>query len=141
MESSFFNTQRKKDYYQKNEKRSKEAILTSMLPRSRRLVSDKDYKEVYKFGSSVRGKFFKILFLKTNNEDMSKAGVVVSNKVSKKATERNRIKRVVRSFLRDYIDQIETGWKVVVVAGPEAAGTDILDLRQDLADLLGESLQ
>lgn len=138
MESSFFDSFGEENVDSKNFKRPKEVVqVTSMFPRNRRLVSRTDYKEVYKFGKSVNGKFFRVSFLNTNFQSRSKIGVVVSNKVSKKATERNKIKRVVRSYLRDSMVQ-DAGFKIVVVARAESLGTDVSSLKQDLSEIFGK---
>ena len=73
-----------------------------MLPRSHRLNKKQDIEKVFRFGRSVYvGNLG--LRLAPNKLPVSRFTVVVSLKVSKKAVERNRIKRRLREILRQEI--------------------------------------
>lgn len=116
-----------------------------MLSRRRRLVTQKDFKEVFKFGKSFRGKFFKlaILWVKFSETTLvaAKAGIIVSNKVSKKATLRNKIKRIVRSFIRGKIDAVPQGSKIVIIANPQSADKNKEELLADLGTLFSRAFE
>ena len=90
-----------------------------MLPKINRLRKTKDFEGVFK---SKKGYFFskeKILIkVKKNNLENSRFGFVVGRKVSKKATERNLIKRKLREAVRKNLPKIKKGIDVVIVVKP-----------------------
>jgi len=72
-----------------------------MLKKENRLSTPFEYKITKKYGRKIEGETFFAYILKPDNYTGSaKAGVVVSNKFSKKATARNRIKRLFRETIR-----------------------------------------
>ncbi len=115
-----------------------------MLPRKNRLVSNQDYKKVQTLGKSYKGDFFRLSFLLFANEMSpavgvsTKVGVIVSNKVSKKATLRNLIKRTVRDFMHEKLGTIPAGSKIAIVANPRAVGRGKGELLLDLETLFAK---
>ena len=77
-----------------------------MLPRSERIHLQKDFERIFQKGRAYHSQF---LVLKTVHNDLSvnRFAVVVSNKISKKATERNRLKRRIRGILRKETKRIK----------------------------------
>ncbi len=77
-----------------------------MLPKANRLKKSKDFEQVFK-----KGRFFKENFLSLkvvpNSFKNSRFGFVVSQKVSKKAVIRNKIKRWLRAAILLRIKKIE----------------------------------
>ena len=71
-----------------------------MLPRKHRLTGRRAVERVYQIGSRQGGQF---LFLRqvANRSNTPRVAVVVATAVSKKATQRNRAKRVIRAILKD----------------------------------------
>jgi len=86
-----------------------------MLPRKYRLKKNKDFERVYKKGKGFRQDF---LFLKAlaNNLANSRIGIVTGKKISKKATERNLIKRRLREAVRKRIPKIKNQLDIIIVA-------------------------
>lgn len=68
-----------------------------MLTRTRRIAKEKDFNTILGRGRFVATPFF---LLKYTNNDLAydRYGFVVSKKVSKKATERNKAKRRLRAI-------------------------------------------
>ena len=62
-----------------------------MLKKENRLKKKKDFERIYKKGRGFKGDslFLKIL---ENKEELTRIGIVVSKKVSKKAVQRNKLK-------------------------------------------------
>jgi ribonuclease P protein component len=50
----------------------------------------------------------------------TRLGISISQKVSKKAVVRNRLKRQIRAAFWELLPRMAPGWKVVVVVRPEA---------------------
>ncbi|OGW80757.1 MAG: ribonuclease P protein component [Omnitrophica bacterium RIFCSPLOWO2_12_FULL_44_17] len=70
------------------------------FPRSERLVHTKEYRHVFKKGKKFHDSGISLYCFKLENNDLGKLGVIISRKAVRKATQRNRMKRVVREFFR-----------------------------------------
>ncbi|MDD5071677.1 MAG: ribonuclease P protein component [Patescibacteria group bacterium] len=88
-----------------------------MLKKENKLKKDKEFDNVFKNGRSCFHKNLGVKFV-GNGLKLSRFGILVSNKISKKAVERNRIKRRIRAIIRLEIDKIKEGCDVVVIALP-----------------------
>ncbi|MFA6250917.1 MAG: ribonuclease P protein component [Candidatus Shapirobacteria bacterium] len=74
-----------------------------MLKKKNRLRKKKDFEKIKRLGEWIRTPIFGALWLKEMAEEM-KFGMVVSKKVSKKATERNKIKRILARLIKNKED-------------------------------------
>jgi ribonuclease P protein component len=92
-----------------------------MLKEVNQLRLDKEFDQVFKKGRSgyVEILGIKAFFTKTGE---SRFGILVSNKVSKKAVERNKIKRQIREILRLKLAKIKPGYDIVVITFPSILG-------------------
>ncbi|MBU4331908.1 ribonuclease P protein component [Patescibacteria group bacterium] len=86
-----------------------------MLAKKYRLTRQNDFDKVFKNGRSFFNKEVGVKYA-NNDLDYSRFGFVVSNKISKKATERNKIKRRLREVIRLDFPKIKKGVDTVVVA-------------------------
>lgn len=86
-----------------------------MLPRPYRLTKKAEIERVFRRGRSF---FTGILGVKAAQSDrkLSRFAIVVSTKVAKKATARNRLKRQLREIIRLMRADVATGYDVVVLA-------------------------
>lgn len=89
-----------------------------MLPEVNRLKKKKDFERVFKEGKGFKEDF---LFLKIvkNNLKESRFGFVVSQKVSKKAVLRNKIKRRLREIIRLSLPKVKKGIDGVLIIKAE----------------------
>ena len=88
-----------------------------MLSLKNRLKKQKDFENVFKNG---RGFKEGSLYLKIDKNNLqSSRGFVVSKKFSKKAINRNRIKRILREVVKERIDAVKKGMDIVIVVSPE----------------------
>lgn len=90
-----------------------------MLVFRNRLKKQKDFEGVFKNG---RGFKQDLLYLKVKKNSLksTRFGFIVSKKFSKKAVDRNKIKRILREIVRENIPIIKTGFDVVIVVNPGA---------------------
>jgi|SRR6056297_1035548 len=88
-----------------------------MLKKKNRLNKQREFDRVFQNGSSSFDRFIGVKAAKNNLEN-NRFGVIVSNKVSKKAVERNRIKRILREIIKDYREETRPGLDIVVIALP-----------------------
>jgi ribonuclease P protein component len=69
----------------------------------------------------------------------TRIGISISQKVSKKAVVRNRIKRQIRAIFRQFLPRLSTGWQLVVVVRPGAEKCDYGQILRELEQLLAEA--
>jgi ribonuclease P protein component len=84
----------------------------------------------------VHGLFFDIYLSSPKNNGKPKFFVVVSPNVSKKAVERNLVKRRIRAILRG-LSSIPYG-KVTIVSKPGSVGARFAELKHEISSALSE---
>lgn len=91
-----------------------------MLPRENRLKKKKDFERVFKKGRGFQEDFLFVKIAK-NNLQNSRFGFVVSKNFSKKATVRNKVKRMLRETIAKNLPKIKKGFDaaIIVKSGPE----------------------
>ena len=85
-----------------------------MLKKQNQLTKDKEFDNVFKNGKSSYDNIIGIKII-TNNLDKSRFGILVSTKISKKAVERNRIKRQIREVIRLNLEAIKPGYDLIII--------------------------
>lgn len=85
-----------------------------MLLKKNRLQYRKDFDNAFKFSKGVFTEIIGIKFI-ANNLENSRFGIIVSNKISKKAVVRNRIKRQVREIISLNLEDIKKGFDIVII--------------------------
>ena len=79
-----------------------------MLPEKYRLKSKKEIDQLFKNGKAVRNSFL-FLKYKENNIENSRFAFSIGLKYSKKAVERNKMKRILREAIRSLIKDVKPG--------------------------------
>ena len=94
------------------------------FPKSARLLRRRDFLAVQKSGRAVHGKYFLAVVTPSESDNASRGriGITVSKKVGNAVT-RNRIKRLVREYVRQS-SWVPSGMDVVVIAKRGAAALD-----------------
>ena len=100
-----------------------------MLSKENRLKKKKDFEEVFKKGKGFREDFL-FLKIKKNELGVSRIGFVVSKKISRKAVQRNKIKRRLREVMKFYLSKIETGFDIVFLAKPGIGEKDFQEIKE-----------
>ena len=67
---------------------------------------------------------------------VSRIGITVTTKVDKRATRRNKIKRVVRELFRRIRNQLSGTFDIIVIARQNAADCSADTIREELIGLL-----
>jgi len=106
-----------------------------MLPLNNRLKKTVDIRNVFKQGRLFKEGF---LIFKTAKNDLNKSrfGFIVSQKVSKQAVVRNKIKRRLRGAVMKRLKEIKTGTDNLFIALPGLANKDFLSTEQMINSLL-----
>ena len=113
-------------------------LTSKTLSKSERLLAPSAFKTVYsnrQFGGSAL-----FTFNVLGSQADSKIGVTVSKKVSKRAVDRNRIKRVVKEFYRHRKTDIDLA-HIVITAKPNSATASNKELTDSLQELWGKLLK
>lgn len=84
-----------------------------MLSQKYRLVKQSDFSLVFKNGKKAFGRLFFIRYT-PNNKENSRFSVVISNKISKKATIRNRARRQVREIIRLNLSKFKQNLDIII---------------------------
>ncbi|MEN9214084.1 MAG: ribonuclease P protein component [Gloeomargarita sp. DG02_4_bins_56] len=109
------------------------------LPRSYRLRGHRVFAALYQDHRQQRGQWLRLRYRPHPDGTGLQVGVVVSTKVSKKAVQRNRLKRQIRAALRRLLPRCRPGWQMVVTAQPLALTGQYLDFLQELEQLLQQA--
>ncbi|MCG8364361.1 MAG: ribonuclease P protein component [Pseudanabaenales cyanobacterium] len=121
------------------------------LPRSNRLKHRWDFTAVYRYGKRLSTQHLYVRALgpserpadrlqsETDKLPPARIGISISQKVSKRAVIRNRIKRRIRAALRHLLPRMRKGWRIVIVGRTPVVQCEycqfLQELEQSLADL------
>jgi ribonuclease P protein component len=106
-----------------------------MLLKENRLKKKKDFERVFSQGRNLKGDF---LFFKTINNKLedNRIGFIVSKKVSKKAVERNKIKRRLREILRSITLDNQEKIDGVFITFPSIKEKSFEEMKKEVFSLL-----
>lgn len=104
------------------------------FPKTRRLLSRNDFRNVAENGSRIAGKFIFIELLK-NNLRNTRLGISASKKYGPSVA-RNRFKRLVREAFRLNQHLIPAGWDIIVKPRGVAKELSLKEISEDLLNLL-----
>lgn len=107
-----------------------------MLPKSERLNLKKDFKWAIA-GKLADTKYAK-LYLRTGENQIPRIGIATSSKTFKKATERNRARRLISQALQSMYNQLPTTINILVLPKQAVLGVKsgdvLLELQEKLKD-------
>ena len=85
-----------------------------MLKKDYRILTRKEFLEIKDRGEMYSTPLFGVLVLKSN--DGKKFGFIISKKISKRAVDRNRIKRFLSEGVRKSLSMLDLDIKIVFLA-------------------------
>ncbi|MBU2578838.1 ribonuclease P protein component [Patescibacteria group bacterium] len=106
-----------------------------MLPKKNRLKKNKDFTKVIRQGKFSHS-FFLSLKEAKNDLAQTRVGFVVSKKISKKATVRNKIKRWLREAVRANLDKIRSGKDIIFFTKKGIEEKKFWEIKQAVEKLL-----
>ena len=113
-----------------------------------RLRHWRDFQVAYQQGRRYSGDFFTLFKLKQfppkhkpvdNTPLPTRIGVTISQKVSKKAVVRNRIKRQILAGFQSLLPSLAPGWRLVIAVKPRAVACNYGDFLRELKQLLAQA--
>ncbi|MBI2670278.1 MAG: ribonuclease P protein component [Candidatus Yanofskybacteria bacterium] len=96
----------------------------------------KDINRLFKHGKTVRNSFFFIKFLK-NNIDFLRIAIIIPVKVAKKATARNRIKRIFTEAIRSG-HFLEKSYDIAIIATVDIVGKQSKEINREIQQTLNK---
>lgn len=103
-----------------------------MLPKPHRLNLKKDFKWVAA-GKNLETKYLK-LFFRSGDNQLPRLGIAVSSKVFKKATERNRAKRLVSAAFESLYQNLPKSINIVALPKTRVIRVKSSDVLLDLEE-------
>jgi ribonuclease P protein component len=102
-----------------------------MLAKNNRLNTDLEIKRLIRSGKT----FFlpQLTFKYSANQDKDiKIGFIVSNKVDKRATKRNLLKRRLREANRSFLKDLKPGHNLLIIAKKSALDLSFVELKKQI---------
>lgn len=109
-----------------------------MLKKINRLTKKKDFSLVFRKGCFFGEQYISIKTLK-NGLPYSRVGIIVGTKISKRAVQRNKVKRLLREVFRLKIDSIKPGFDIVVLPSIAVLDKNFKDIQRTVDKLLIKS--
>jgi ribonuclease P protein component len=112
------------------------------LPKANRLRNRRDFQAVYQRGIRRSSSNLVLRALldpkpeENNPISLTRFGISISQKVSKKAVIRNRIKRQIKGAIRELLPQVDRGWKIAIVVRASAIECKYEHFLRELKQLL-----
>ena len=104
-----------------------------MIKKENRLTKDKEFDNVWQNGQASFDKTLGVKMVK-NDLKISRLGILVGTKVSKKAVLRNKIKRRLRKIVRAQFEEIKPGFDIVIIALPACQKKELAELEISILD-------
>lgn len=114
------------------------SLTAIMLPAPHRLRQFRDFQRVYRGAKAVNGPLLRI-YCAQNGTNVSRFGIVIPNKLIKKATERNKKKRQIRAAIQGILANIRPGYDVVVSGQAGLVGAEFTEIGAELSGLFKKS--
>ena len=106
-----------------------------MLPKLNRITKKKDFERIFKKSKSFKNNLF-ILKIMENCLELNRFGFIVSQKVSKKATIRNKVRRRLIESVKSETDKMRPGTDLVFIALHGIEKKEFSDIKKVLHDML-----
>jgi len=107
-----------------------------MLPPKHRLKGEESFEKVKSKGTLFQSTSFALIVFDRRDIMFPRVGFVVSTKVSKKAVDRNKVKRILRKAFRLKLTEIKQGYDILVLAKKRVLEEDLESLSKELTRIL-----
>ena len=102
-----------------------------MLKRENRIRLRKEFAEIKNKGKILYSPLFGFLTYK-ENDDQKKFGFIVSKKISKKAVDRNKIRRILSEVVRENLEKFENGTRIIFLTKKEILGKKMKEIEKEV---------
>ncbi len=101
-----------------------------MLKKENRIGTKKEFEEVKRGGRLYQTPLFGCICLKT--ESGKSFGFIISKKISKKAVERNRIRRLLAEVIRKHLDEFLEGTRIIFLVKTAIVGKSFEEIEEEI---------
>jgi ribonuclease P protein component len=111
------------------------------LPKQYRLTRADEFSQVYRHGKQASTQHLVVKALEmpeSLTHGCSRLGITISQKVSKRAVIRNRLKRQIRAVLQTFLQRLKPGFWIVIVLRSTAVKCDYWQFLQELEQMFLE---
>jgi ribonuclease P protein component len=105
-----------------------------VLKKDKRISRRKEFEEVKARGKLIQMAWWGVIVWKKDKD--KKFGWVISKKVSKKAVERNKIKRLLAEAVRRKLERLAEGTRMIFLVKRGAAGRKMADFENEINKLI-----
>lgn len=105
------------------------------LKRAFRLRKSSEFQRVRQQGRSITSRLLTLAWA-PNDVAQLRIGFVVSKRISKRAVDRNHLKRLLSEAIRPSLPGLSPGWDLVLSARRDTLAADLHILEQDIPALL-----
>jgi ribonuclease P protein component len=106
-----------------------------VLKKINRISKKNEFEEVKNKGVMVNTPLFGLKLMKKEDKE-KKFGFVVSKKISKRAVDRNRIRRLLAEAIRKKLKSFDEGVRGVFLIKREILGKKLIDIEENLGKCL-----
>lgn len=106
-----------------------------MLKKINRIGSRKEFLEIKNKGVMNYSPIFGWLILE-KDDDLKKIGFVISKKISKRAVDRNKIKRRLAESIKKYLNDFNKGTRIVFLVKKEILNKNIKEIEEEIKKCL-----
>lgn len=107
-----------------------------MLAKENRLTAKSDFDAVRENGRIFKGKNFSLSYRDRGDKGETRFGFVVSKKVSGRAVDRNKVKRVLREIVRKNISSVKAGFDCIFLVKKSFLGVKGSEIEIEVKDAL-----
>lgn len=108
------------------------------LKRALRLRKSSEFQRVRQQGRSITSRLLTLAW-KSNDVAQLRIGFVVSKRISKRAVDRNRLKRLLSEAIRPSLPSLSPGWDIVLGVRKDTLTANLRMLEQDIPVLLSRA--
>ncbi|MFA7252933.1 MAG: ribonuclease P protein component [Patescibacteria group bacterium] len=105
-----------------------------MLKKNNRLQKQRDFQKVFKLSKPVySGHLYLRAAQNPNSQTLTRFGFIISNKIDKRATRRNFLRRQLRALILDNLSEIKGGLDIIIGIKEAYSGDRVReDIKKDL---------
>lgn len=108
-----------------------------MLAKVNRIRKRQDFSRIFRSGTSFRSQHLRLHVVRTPKN--KRWSITISTKISKKAVVRNRLRRRLNGFIREYWPQLQENIDVVIVVTRDFSQLETTALRQEFLKLCSQA--
>jgi ribonuclease P protein component len=106
-----------------------------VLKRINRISSRKEFETIKLKGVLCRGELVSGLVLQTEDKD-KRFGIIVSKKISRRAVDRNKIRRLVYLAISENLEKLSEGIRIIFLVRPEIVGKKYEEVNIEVFNLV-----